>query len=172
MKKRSKIGVIIYIVVIGLFLAWIFGAFDVKMDDLSYSDIKSLIYNQKVESFEIKGSTIYLTLKAPEDGKTSLKATVADPEGFLDQMRTELDSQVAAGTLKSYDYVAAKGISPYDFILPIILAGLVLIILWVILAGRANNANPMANFGRARTVMGVPDGKKVTFDDVAGAEEV
>ena len=29
----------------------------------------------------------------------------------------------------------------------------------------------MANFGKARTVLGVPDNKKVTFDDVAGAEE-
>ena len=58
MKKRNKIGVILYIAVIGLFLAWIFGAFDAKMDDLSYSDIKSLIYDQKVESFEIEGSTI------------------------------------------------------------------------------------------------------------------
>ncbi len=31
--------------------------------------------------------------------------------------------------------------------------------------------NPMAQFGRARTVLGVPDNKKVTFADVAGADE-
>ena len=171
MKKRNKIGVILYIAVIGLFLAWIFGAFDAKMDDLSYSDIKSLIYDQKVESFEIEGSTISLKLKAPEDGKTNLVAKIADPEGFLSQMQAELDSQVSAGTLKSYNYVAGKGLSPYDFILPIILAGLVLIILWVILAGRANNANPMANFGKARTMNGAPEGKTVTFQDVAGMDE-
>ena len=171
MKKRNKIGVILYIAVIGLFLAWIFGAFDAKMDDLSYSDIKSLIYDQKVESFEIEGSTISLKLKAPEDGKTNLLAKIADPEGFLSQMQAELDSQVSAGTLKSYNYVAGKGLSPYDFILPIILAGLVLIILWVILAGRANNANPMANFGKARTMNGAPEGKTVTFQDVAGMDE-
>ena len=171
MKKRSKIGVIIYIAVIGLFLAWIFGVFEPRMDDLSYSDIKSLIYSQKVESFDIEGNTIYLELKAPEDGKTSLRASISDPEGFLSQMQAELDKQVSAGTLKSYNYVAEKGLSPYDFILPIILAGLVLIILWVILAGRANNANPMANFGKARTMNGAPEGKAVTFQDVAGMDE-
>ena len=148
MKKRSKIGVIIYIAVIGLFLAWIFGAFNPKTDDLSYSDIKSLIYSEKVESFDIEGSTIYLELNAPEDGKTSLRASIADPEGFLSQMQPELDRQISAGTLKSYNYVAEKGLSPYDFILPIILAGLVLIVLWVILAGRASNANPMARPAR------------------------
>ena len=171
MKKRSKLGVIIYIALIGLFLAWIFGVFDPKMDDLSYSDIKSLIYSEKVEKFDIEGSTIHLKLKASEDGKTSLTASIADPEGFLSQMQTELDRQVSAGTLKSYNYVAAKGLSPYDFILPIILAGLVLIVLWVILAGRASNANPMANFGKARTMNGAPEGKTVTFQDVAGMDE-
>ena len=37
--------------------------------------------------------------------------------------------------------------------------------------GKMNGSNPLANFGKARTVLGVPDGKKVTFADVAGAEE-
>ena len=37
--------------------------------------------------------------------------------------------------------------------------------------GKMNGSNPLANFGKARTVLGVPDGKKVTFADVAGADE-
>ncbi|MBQ3504655.1 MAG: AAA family ATPase, partial [Oscillospiraceae bacterium] len=39
------------------------------------------------------------------------------------------------------------------------------------LMGRMNSSNPLQNFGKARTVLGVPDGKKVTFADVAGADE-
>ena len=56
-------------------------------------------------------------------------------------------------------------------ILPLILAGLVLLFVWAMLMSRANNNNPLQNFGKARTVLGVPDGKKVTFADVAGADE-
>ena len=55
--------------------------------------------------------------------------------------------------------------------LPIILAGGVLLVLWTLLMGKMNGSNPLANFGKARTVLGVPDGKKVTFADVAGADE-
>ena len=172
MKKRSKIGVIIYIALLGLFLAWILGVFDAKGDGLTYSDVKDLIYQEKVESFEINGSTISLTLRVPENSKSKLTATLADPEGFLAQMQPELDRQHQAQILKSYHYVAAKGLSPFDFIVPIILAGVVLIILWAILVGRAaGGGNPMSNFGKARTLNGAPDGKRVTFQDVAGMDE-
>lgn len=171
MKKSRIIGIVIYVVLIGLFLAWIFGAFDPRMDDLKLSDINSLIREEKVESFRINGNTIEIKLKAPEDGKLSLRASIGDPESFLNQLQAELDRQVAAGILKSYNYVPARSISPYDFIIPIILAGLVLIIVWVILVGRANQNNPMANFGKARTLSGAPEGNEVTFKDVAGMDE-
>ena len=46
-----------------------------------------------------------------------------------------------------------------------------LLFAWALLMGKMNNNNPLQNFGKARTVLGIPDGKKVTFDDVAGADE-
>ena len=63
------------------------------------------------------------------------------------------------------------GFSVYDLILPLLIVGLLLLFIWFLLMGRANNGNAMSNFGKARTVLGVPDGKKITFDDVAGADE-
>ena len=51
------------------------------------------------------------------------------------------------------------------------IVGLILLLLWALLMGRMNSHNPMSNFGKARTVLGVPDGAKVTFQDVAGADE-
>ena len=58
--------------------------------------------------------------------------------------------------------------------LPLLIVGAVLLIVWFILASRVSGGaggNSMSNFGKARTVLGVPDGKKVTFEDVAGADE-
>jgi len=42
---------------------------------------------------------------------------------------------------------------------------------WMFIMGRANQNNPMANFGKARTGHGQPSGKKITFADVAGVDE-
>ena len=44
-----------------------------------------------------------------------------------------------------------------------------LLLVWAMLMGRANNNNPMNNFGKARTHKA--SGKKVSFDDVAGVDE-
>ena len=49
---------------------------------------------------------------------------------------------------------------------------MVLLFIWALLMGRMSSAgNPMGGFSKARTVLGVPGDKKVTFDDVAGADE-
>ncbi|MBQ2384289.1 MAG: ATP-dependent zinc metalloprotease FtsH, partial [Oscillospiraceae bacterium] len=51
-------------------------------------------------------------------------------------------------------------------------AGVVLLLLWFILMSRATaGGGPASNFGKARTVVGIPDGREVTFKDVAGADE-
>ena len=78
--------------------------------------------------------------------------------------------QQEAGILEAYDFVAGRELSPYDFVLPIVLAGGVLLILWMVLASRASRSNPMSDFGKARTTLGGSQ-KKVTFKDVAGVDE-
>ena len=130
----------------------------------------SLVRQEQVSSFTVEGDTIYLQLHTPVDGKETLVGTVADAESFRREMWTLIQSQTETGVLESYDFVAEERLSPYDFILPIILAGGVLLLIWMLLMGRANAKNPMADFGKARTIHG-QRGKKVTFADVAGVEE-
>ena len=172
MKKRKIIPIILYIAVLALLFAWILGFFNPKDDGLTYSDVKSLITDGAVEHFDLDGNTITMKLNQPYDGKKELTATIADPAVFMEQMQEALDKQVAAGTLK-YHWNPAPQISPYDYILPILIAGVVLLVLYVLLVGRAasGGGNPMSNFGKARTMNGAPEGKRVTFQDVAGMEE-
>lgn len=170
MKKRFNLSIIIYVGLLLLLLSWVLGVFGNQTDDLAYSDIISLFQQEKVSSFVVDGQSVHLQLNQPYEGKMKLSATIADPEGFHDEIRTLLQEQTASGVLKSYNFLPAEELSPYDFILPIILAGLVLLVVWVILAGRAGSANPMANFGKARALLGT-HGNKVTFADVAGMDE-
>ena len=82
-----------------------------------------------------------------------------------------IQAQHSAGIIEHFHFFPEKGLSFYDLILPLLIVGLALLVVWFLLVGRANNNNPMNNFGKARTNLGVPAGGKVTFADVAGADE-
>ena len=171
MKKSNLFSVILYVAVFALILSVILGIFGNRKDDLTYSQIVSLFQEEKVKNFTVEEQTITLELHGKYNGKTKLTCRLADPESFRQEMYATIQEQTQNGVLESYDFLPEKGFSPYDLILPLLIVGVVILILWALLMSRANNANHMSNFGRARTVMGVPDGKKVTFDDVAGVDE-
>ena len=146
--------------------------FGQKNDGLTYSQILELFQKEQVKSFVVKENTITLELHNPYKGDKKLTCQIADPEAFHQQMQPLFAQQTASGVLESYDFLPEKGFSPFSLVLPLLIVGVILLILWVILMSRANRGNQMSNFGRARTVLGVPDGKKVTFQDVAGIDEV
>ncbi len=171
MKKTNLLSVILYIGILALILSFVLGIFGDGTDSLTYSEIVELFSKEQVKSFVVEEQTIYLQLHQPYEGKTELTCNLADPELFRQELGGLILLQRESGVLESYDFRPESGFSPYSLVLPALLVGLILILIWGFLAGRANQQNPMANFGRARTVLGVPDGKKVTFDDVAGADE-
>ena len=172
MKKRRFLSLPLYLIILVLLFSVITAVFGGRVDDLTYSQVLELFHAQQVKSFTVEDNTIHLVLHKEYEGKTKLTCNLADPEGFRQQMVEVLDAQHASGVLESYDFLPESAFSPYDLILPLLIVGAVLLILWVLLMGRLNSGgNPMANFGRARTTLGVPGGKKVTFDDVAGADE-
>ena len=171
MRKNRVFTIIIYIAVLVLAFSWMFGLFGGSGEDLSYSQVIKLFNNEQVKSFVVEENTIYLTLHSEYKGETVLTAPIADPEAFRDEMRDVLKEQSQSGVLESYDFVPEEKTSPYAYIIPIVLAGLILLILWLLLVGRANNNNPMNNFGKARTINGLPGNIKITFDDVAGVDE-
>jgi len=173
LKKRKFLSVPMYLIILVLLLSIITVIFGGRVDDLSYSQVLELFHSEQVKSFVVEENTIYLELHGSYEGKSALTCRLADPEGFHRQMQAVLEEQSKSGVLQSYDFLPESEFSPYDLILPLLIVGLVLLVLWVLLMGRINAGgnNPMANFGRARTTLGVPGGSKVTFDDVAGAEE-
>ena len=171
MKNRKISPFLIYVVIMFLAMSWSSGLFGDNTDKLAYSEVVSLFQKEQVKSFEVQDDLIAMELHAPYNGKTSLTASIGNEEQFRMDMSQLIADQTKAGILQKYDFHAPTKTSPYDYVLPIVLAGLVLLLVWGFLMGRMNNNNPLQNFGKARTVLGVPDGKKVTFADVAGADE-
>ncbi len=172
MKNRRSISLILYAVILILMFSWMLGVFSPKKKMLNYSQVLTLFQKEQVRSFVLEGESLTLELHTAVDGETVYGAVIADPEVFRLQMAELWEDQTEKGILLAYDFAPADGISPYDYILPIILAGLVLILVWGFLVGRANRGgNPMSEFGKARAVSGLPGNKKVTFADVAGVDE-
>ena len=166
MKNRKPSFLIIYVVILLLLFSWMLGIFGDNGNGLTYSQVVAMFRQEQIRSFTVEGDTIYLQMHGSDD---TLTGTVADAESFRREMWDTIQSQSEAGILESYDFIAEDALSPYDFILPIILAGVVLLLAWMIIMGRANAKNPMADFGKARTVNGSK--QKVTFQDVAGVDE-
>ena len=171
MKKRRFFTIIIYAAVLVAVFSLVMNLFGGGEKELSYSEIVDLFRKEQVRSFVVEEKTIYLVLHNEYKGTTSAKASMADTRGFQEDMGELLQSQYESGVLESYDFIPDKEVSPFDYIFPIVLAGVILLVLWLLLFGRANSNNPMSNFGKARTVNGLPENKKVTFDDVAGVDE-
>ncbi len=175
MKKQGRsIAPFIYLLVLLAVFSWALNAFGPKTNTIPYSQLVELFQNEQVSQFLVEGNTITLILRSPINGKNTITSGLADPEGFRSQMQSLFDRQTKSGVLTAYDFVADKTYTPYDFILPLLVAGGVLLLAWTFIMARMNGAgggNPMAQFGKARTVLGVPDNRKVTFEDVAGADE-
>ncbi len=171
MKSRKVITIVIYVAILALAFTWMLGIFGGNKNAVPYSQVVSLIEQQHVRRFVVQGDVITLWLNTPYDGMDEVTAVLADPDGFRQEMLPTLKTQSQSGILESYDFVAAEKLSPWDFVLPIILAGLAILLVWMLLMSRANQQNPMANFGKARTGHGQPKGKKITFNDVAGVDE-
>ena len=171
MKNKRILSVVLYLLILSVALGWLSGIFDSAGNSIPYSRVVQLFRQEQVKSFLIQDDQISMELYNPYNGKTTVSTTLGDPDGFLDEMSQLLQEQSDSGILTSYDVVAGKGWSAFDLVIPIILAGVVLLIVWALMMGKMNSGNPLNNFGKARTVLGIPDGKKVTFDDVAGADE-
>ena len=172
MKRTRWIPLIVYAALLVAFLGWISNLFTTSQDTLPYSKVVELFNKEQVRQFVVEDQTITMQLNKPYNGQTTITAPLADPESFRQEMHETFAEQTASGVLESYNFVPDKGFSPYTLILPLLVVGLVILFVWALLMGRMSSAgNPMNGFSKARTVLGVPGDKKVTFDDVAGADE-
>ena len=171
MKKRNITPLIVYVVILIAVFSWADKLFGEDLNQIPYSRVVSLFREEQVRAFEVQDNVITMELHAPYNGETTVSAYIASVDAFQEEMGPLLVAQSEAGVLDYYHYVPDEGFSTFDLVLPLLLVGMALLFVWAMFMTRANSTNPLQNFGKARTVLGVPDGKKVTFADVAGADE-
>ena len=171
MKSRKFIPLIVYVVVLAMIFLWANELFSSNLTQMPYSQVVELFRQEKVKRFVVEDQTITMELRGEDGQSVEVTTAMADPEIFRMELEELFAQQYASGVLESYHFVPEEGFSPYALIMPLLVVGLILLFAWAMFMSRSSNSNPLNNFGKARTVLGVPDGKTVTFADVAGADE-
>ena len=143
----------------------------------SYSDMRQLFEQEKVESFTVQNNTITLNLRESYEGKTTLTYKLRDFNAFYEDMNDLVVQQWKDGVITSYNYTETTQMSGIVAFLPPIIGIVLMFILFYFLFLRSGGTGgggvdrTAAKFSHARTKTVEDEGKKVTFADVAGADE-
>ena len=131
---------------------------------LKYSDVYRMVENREVSSIVYDGSMLYLETN---DGQ-SLSYKMPYFSLFLDQTREALKEQMDEGTL-SFD---VKSQPWWTMFIPYLVLIVILGLIWYFMMNKqgGGGGSPM-QFGKVRARLASDQKKKVTFGDVAGAEE-
>ena len=181
MKRMSSRDLTLYLLVILLMVFAVTSLQQMNRTEApTYSQIRSYFLQEQVQSFTLKDNTLRLTLRGEGDQTTTVTYEMSDQAltYFYMDMRELIDDQLAAGILESYDYPPGLANSWWYNWLPSLIVllsvGFLLFVLYrqrMASMGGGGGAPGASRFGHARTKTLSDQGKKVTFDDVAGAEE-
>ena len=170
-RRSSNFSVLFLVLVIFLCLSWIW-QMNSSAPQLDYAQVRQLFQQEKVEELTVSEGHV-LTLKL-KDSTDKVRYQLYSFDLFYEDLDPLIQEQYAKGIIKHYDYPPKESTNWLEVLLPWILMAGVVVLLWYLMAARAQGGmgpDRMAKFGAART-RGLSDkDKRVTFDDVAGADE-
>ena len=142
-----------------------------RSSDVSYGEMREYFTEEKVRSFTATDRR--LTAKLADD--TAVSCPLQSFNTFYNDLNDLVVSQSEKGIITDYNYAAEGRTNWLSALLPYVLAAMAFILLMNLIArtGGMNSGvnDKMARFGEAR-IQDIPDqGKKITFKDVAGADE-
>ena len=169
-EKRTPgfVPVLIPVVLVLVLGSWLMRA--LRPVGLPYSQVLEQFEQENVRSFLVKDGVLQLELYRPLYGESSAIAYLDDTDAFRRDTAELVDLQAQSGVLVEYDFQPDTQAGILEKAAPYFLAGLLLLVIWVVLSSRAGAGNGLSGFTKARVHLGAA-GKPVTFRDVAGADE-
>ena len=166
MKKYSSATIWI----IGLLLFFAVATFMLDGSSVSnrmvYSDFQQKWINNQVESINVNADKMTIEVTTQDEKKYTVYAPSSMIE-FLNEQYPKDDIKI--------EYVAPSNSSIWVSLLPtimIIISFVVFIFFFTQQSqGGGSSGRGVMNFGKSKAKMVIPDSKRVTFDDVAGADE-
>ena len=172
MERRKSRGILLLLVLLAVVLVSYAMSSSARAGDIPYSQLRQYLTEQQVKTLSVRDTRLTGHL---QDG-TMFTCQLYSYDTFHDDFGGLIAQQLDEGVLKSYDCQPGSSNNWLQALLPYVLAFLAFILLMNIMARMNGGAggpvnDKMARFGEAR-IQDIPsDGKKVTFKDVAGADE-
>ena len=171
MGEKKRTGAVFILLLLAVVLVAQLAGNMTRSSDVSYGEMREYFTEEKVRSFTATDRR--LTAKLADD--TAVSCPLQSFDTFYNDLNDLVVSQSEKGIITDYNYAAEGRTNWLSALLPYVLAAMAFILLMNLIArtGGMNSGvnDKMARFGEAR-IQDIPDqGKKVTFKDVAGADE-
>ena len=172
--RTSNFSFLFLALVMLLCFSWLW-RMDNSTPKLDYSQVRQQFEQENVESFDFTDEhTLVLNLRREVEGSKTVRYQMYDVDLFFQDMNDLILEQKAKGIITSYDYPPPADTNWLEILLPWVLLALLVGVMWYFFFVRAQGGmggDRMAKFGAARTRTLSDKDRKVTFDDVAGADE-
>lgn len=172
MPRKSK-GIIMYLAMFGLLIVLLFAmmSMDKPVSTMKYYEVLDYFKQGKVEEYQIDYDNGNLTMKI--EGKNQpVEYQLASISQFNEDVKPYIDQyEQTNDTTFKRNYLPAKEPSLISALLPTLLLLSGMAVLWIFMMRQAGGGGGKMNtFGKAKPKP-VEDGRRVTFQDVAGADE-
>lgn len=170
MKYFKGLSFYIVIIVILLFMLTIFTSSG-NPPELTYTEMISHIQNSNVQSIVLQGDKATVKLINPNKASKTNEYVVyvSSVDSFTDMMTEAYKN----GQIKDFKNNPEPSAPWWVTILPTIGLIVIFVIFWVFFLqqSQGGGGNRVMSFGKSRAKISTDDKKKVTFEDVAGADE-
>ncbi|MBR7082198.1 MAG: ATP-dependent zinc metalloprotease FtsH [Oscillospiraceae bacterium] len=141
--------------------------------NLPYSEMRMLFEENKVKSFYIDDNVVYMELYSEYEGSKKVTSKLYSVAIFYNDLSETITEQRRNGTLEEYDLLPVRETPWWVALLPYLLVIGLFLLFWYIMINRtgAGGEKNVMRFGKARTRLANDEKNKVTFNDVAGADE-
>lgn len=172
-KQLNPMGMLAYLAVMVVVLLLLSRVLTPAAEQqLTYAQVLEVFDAGDVRKFSLSADgELTMELYSKGEGQT-VEASIGSTEQFHQDLDGLIHQQSSDGTLEDYDYPPARETINWVMILPYLVLGLALIYLIIVMVSRSNGGqNSMAKFTKANARSGNTGSRRVTFADVAGADE-
>jgi cell division protease FtsH len=140
--------------------------------EMSYSDLLINIENNNVESIVLENNKATVVLVKPLPNTKTDRYTAYISQDITSFM-TEVNAAIKSGQIKSFKNQPPPSAPWWVAILPTLGLIVIFVLFWIFFLqqSQGGGGNRVMSFGKSRAKMSTDDKKKVTFEDVAGADE-
>ena len=177
MKKNNTRDILLFLLIIAILVSVASFLFEgPSTEKITYADVVRQFEAENVEEYIIDGGLLTMKLKRPlPSGQEIINFDLTDPQVRAD-FRMDLGELLrrhrSLGIITDDDRLPDEGTPWWMMLLPYALVFVVIGLMWYFMYSKADGgASKTMRFGKARTKDGRDEKKKVTFADVAGAEE-